>query len=232
MSNNFIIHQTKISEQVYDYLRGEIMTGRLEPGVRLDLEELVGQLKVSKMPIKEAVGRLAAEGLLDIQARRGTFVSRVEARELAETFQVRCALEVLAGELAVAHVTKADLALLQGHIAEMEAAVEARDVHRHLERNFEFHELIIRLSGNLKLLAVYRQLRTPIHIAGVHFRSANWLARVDQEQREHRAIVRALERRDVEAVKRAIRAHLTRAETSLVSDMERSDKNAGAASAS
>jgi len=226
VANHFVINQTKISEQIYDYLRGEIMTGRLEPGARLDLEELVGQLKVSKMPIKEAVGRLAAEGLLDIQARRGTFVSRVEVRELAETFQVRCALEVLAGELAVAHVTKPDLARLQSYIAEMEAAVAARDVHCHLEMNFEFHELIIRLSGNQKLLAVYRQLRTPIHIAGVHYRSENWLARVEQEQREHRAIVRALERRDAEAIKRAITAHLTRAQDSLVSDVERSDKSA------
>jgi DNA-binding GntR family transcriptional regulator len=108
----------------------------------------------------------------------------------------------------------------------MEAAVAARDVHRHLEMNFEFHELIIRLSGNQKLLAVYRQLRTPIHIAGVHYRSENWLARVEQEQREHRAIVRALERRDAEAIKRAITAHLTRAQDSLVSDVERSDKSA------
>ena len=102
---NFVINQAKISEQVYEYLRSAIMTGRFAPGERLDLEELVGQLKVSKMPIKEAVARLASEGLLDIQARRGTYVSRVDARDLAETFAVRRALELLAGELAVEHVT-------------------------------------------------------------------------------------------------------------------------------
>ncbi|HEU0005960.1 MAG TPA: GntR family transcriptional regulator, partial [Terriglobia bacterium] len=61
---NFVINQAKISEQVYEYLRGAIMTGRFAPGQRLDMEELVGQLKVSKMPIKEAVARLASEGLL------------------------------------------------------------------------------------------------------------------------------------------------------------------------
>src|SRR5919198_5811877 len=119
---NFVINQTKISEQVYDYLRGAIMTGRFAPGERLDLEGLVEQLKISKMPIKEAVGRLAAEGLLDIQSRRGTFVSRVDPRELAETYEVRQALEVLAGELAAERITEADIKRLHELTREMEAA--------------------------------------------------------------------------------------------------------------
>lgn len=223
-ANGFTINQTKISEQVYGYLRGAIMSGRLAPGERLDIERMGEQLKISKMPIKEAVGRLAAEGLLDIQSRRGTYVSRVDARELAETFEIRRALEVLAGELAVEHVTPADIEKLQSLIAEMEASAEHQDVARHLEKNFEFHETIIGLSGNQKLLTVYRQLRTPIHIAGVHHRSANWVERVAQEQREHRAIVRALKQRDAEAVTRAMTEHLKRARVSLVGDVERSSK--------
>lgn len=220
--DSFTINQTKISEQVYDYLRGEILAGRLVPGERLDLEQLVGQLNISKMPINEAVGRLAMEGLLDIQARRGTYVSRVDPRELAETFEVRRALEVLAGELAVAHVTPQDIERLHELISEMEATAAARDVRRHLAKNFEFHELIVELSGNRKLLAVYRQLRTPIQIAGVHFKSANWLERVGQEQREHRVIVRALKQRNAEAVAQAMSNHLNRASVSLVADVERS----------
>lgn len=216
-----IINQAKISEQVYDYLRGAIMTGRFAPGERLNLDELVEQLKVSKMPVKEAVGRLAAEGLIDVQARRGTYISRVDARELAETFEVRRALEVLAGELAVERVAKADIAKLRRLITEMEEAAGRQDFRLHLEKNFEFHGLIIGLSGNSKLIEVYQRLRAPIQIAGVHSRSENWLARVDQEQREHRAIVRALDQRDPEAVAKAMTEHLKRAKVSLVADVER-----------
>ncbi|MCI0628176.1 MAG: FCD domain-containing protein [Acidobacteria bacterium] len=106
------------------------------------------------------------------------------------------------------HITAADIKRLDALIAEMESSAKHKDVRRHLEKNFEFHELIISLSGNQKLLAVYRQLRTPIHIAAVHYRSSYWLDRVDQEQREHRAIVRALEQQDPEAVSRAIKNHL------------------------
>src|SRR5919108_3925066 len=128
-AGDFIINRATLSDQIYDYLRGEILTGRFAPGDRLDLGELVERLKVSKMPVKEAIGRLASDGLLDVQAQRGTFVSRVDPRELAETFEVRRALEMLAGELAASRVQKADLDKLRALVAEME---KSTDVGRHL----------------------------------------------------------------------------------------------------
>jgi GntR family transcriptional regulator, rspAB operon transcriptional repressor len=216
-----IINQTKISEQVYQYLRGEIVAGRMPPGERLDLEELVERLKISKMPIKEAVARLASEGLLAIQARRGTFVARLDPVELAETFEVRCALEVLAGKLAVKHVTKADLERLRALIAAMEKSNTVRDVQLHLEQNAEFHGLIVQRSGNRRLLETYHRLRTPLQIAGIHSNTDNWVDRIAREQREHRAIVRALEQRDPAAVEQAVTAHVQRASNSLVEDVER-----------
>ena len=215
----FVINQTKISEQVYDYLHGEITAGRLAPGQRLDLEELVGRLKISKMPIKEAIGRLASEGLLDIQARRGTYVGRVDARDLAETFEVRRALEMLAGELAAQRATKADINQLRQLITQMEAS---HDVGQHLGLNFQFHGLIVELSTNRKLIEMYHRLRVPIQVAGIHYRSEDWVTRVVQEQKEHRAIVRALEQKDAEAVSRAISQHIKRGSTSLLEDVERS----------
>ncbi|MBS1809736.1 MAG: GntR family transcriptional regulator [Acidobacteria bacterium] len=218
-TTEFVINRTTLSDQIYDYLRGEILTGRFAPGMRLDLGELVGRLKVSKMPVKEAIGRLAAEGLLDVQAQRGTYISRVDPRELAETFEVRRALEMLAGELAAANVKKADLERLRNLIAEME---KSTDVSRHLELNFEFHTLIVELSDNRKLVETYHRLRVPIQVAGIHYRSETWQERITQEQKEHSAIVRALEQKDAEAVSRAISAHIKRGSTSLLEDVERS----------
>jgi DNA-binding GntR family transcriptional regulator len=220
-ANNFVINRATLSDQIYDYLRGEILTGRLAPASRLDLGELVERLKVSKMPVKEAIGRLATEGLLDVQAQRGTFVSRVDPRDLAETFEVRRALEMLAGELAVARIKKADIERLRALIAEMEKSTE---VGRHLALNFEFHGLIVELSDNSKLIETYHRLRVPIQVAGIHYRSENWIERLAQEQKEHRAIVRALEQRDAEAVSRAIGEHIRRGGGSLLDDVKRSVK--------
>ncbi|MBI1761280.1 MAG: GntR family transcriptional regulator [Acidobacteria bacterium] len=220
----FIINKARISDQVYDYLRGEILTGRFAPGQRLNLEELVERLKISKMPVKEAIGRLAVDGLLDVQAQRGTFVSRVDPRELQETFAVRCALEVLAGELAVERIKKADLEKLSKLIAEMEQSTSQTDVGRHLELNFQFHGLLVELADNRKLIEMYHRLRTPIQIAGIHYRSESWVERVAQEQKEHRAIVRALQQKDAGAVARAIREHLKRGGASLLAEVKRSIK--------
>ena len=219
--NNFIVNRATLSDQIYDYLRGEILTGRVLPGERLDLGELVERLKVSKMPVKEAIARLATEGLLDVQAQRGTFVSHVNPRELAETFEVRCALEMLAGELACKQAKKTDIERLRSLVTEME---QSDEVAGHLELNFRFHSLIVELSGNRKLAETYHRLRVPIQVAGIHYRSENWVDRVAQEQKEHRAIVRALEQKDAEAVSRAIREHIKRGGASLLEDVERSVK--------
>lgn len=217
----FTINKTRISDQVYEYLRGEILTGRFAPGQRLRPEELVLQLKISKMPVKEAIARLAAEGLLDVQAQRGTFVSQVDPRDLAETFEVRRALEMLAGELAVERVKRADTEKLRSLIAEME---KSTNVERHLELNNHFHDLIVGLSDNRRLIEMYHRLRMPIQVAGIHYRSENWLARLAQEQREHRAIVRALEQHDAAATAQAISEHIKRGRTSLLEDVERTVK--------
>ncbi len=217
-ANSFVLTRTTLSDQIYDHLRSEILTGRFAPGERLDLGEMVERLKVSKMPVKEAIGRLATEGLLEVQAQRGTFVSRVDALDLAETFEVRRALEMLAGELAAERVTKNDIAQLRALIVAMEAS---KEVAPHLELNFEFHGLIVTLSGNRKLAETYHRLRVPIQVAGIHYRSENWTARIAQEQKEHRAIVRALEQKDAEAVTRAIREHIKRGGASLLEDVSK-----------
>ncbi len=218
----FTINQVRISDQVYEYLRGEITTGRLVPGERLDLDQLVEQLKVSKMPIKEALGRLATEGLVDIQSRRGTYVGRVDARDLEETFEVRRVLEMLAGELAVKRVGEDDLVRLRDLIVRME---EASEVAVHVELNFQFHGLIVELSDNRKLIEMYERLSVPIQVAGIHYRSEGWLDRLAQEQLEHRAIVDALEGRDEEAAIRSISAHIKRGRRSLLEDVERSKES-------
>ncbi|NDD65902.1 MAG: GntR family transcriptional regulator [Acidobacteria bacterium] len=218
----FTINQVRISDQVYEYLRGEITTGRLVPGERLDLDQLVERLKVSKMPIKEALGRLATEGLVDIQSRRGTYVGRVDARDLEETFAVRRVLEMLAGELAVGRIGESDLARLRKLIVRME---ESSEVAAHVELNFQFHGLIVELSDNRKLIEMYERLSVPIQVAGIHYRSEGWLERLAQEQQEHRAIVDALASRDAEEVARAISAHIGRGGRSLLEDVEKSKES-------
>ena len=93
------LSQRQISGDVYNALREKILSCDLAPGQRLAVDTIAQQLGVSRTPVKEALGRLSAEGLIEILARRGTFVSPVNPETIRDSFQVREALELKACEL-------------------------------------------------------------------------------------------------------------------------------------
>src|ERR1700733_6920477 len=93
------LSQRQISGDVYNALREKILSCDLAPGQRLAVDTIAQQMGVSRTPVKEALGRLSAEGLIEILARRGTFVSQIHPADIRESFQVREALEVKACEL-------------------------------------------------------------------------------------------------------------------------------------
>src|SRR5438309_7655595 len=92
-------------QRVYDHLREEILTGRLKPGAELGEVPLSEQLGVSRGPLREAIGRLAAEGLVTVRPRRGAVVRSLSKEEFLELYQVREALERMAMQLAVPRLT-------------------------------------------------------------------------------------------------------------------------------
>jgi DNA-binding GntR family transcriptional regulator len=218
------IEKTSVAEQTYRYLRDTILQGHLAPGQRLPLERVCARLGVSRMPVKEAIGRLVSEGLVEVQPRRGTYVARLDAREVAETFDVRGALEALGAELAAARATEADVARLREQIGALEASGRARDVQSHVAGNFAFHGAIVELGGNERLLALYRQLRAATQVAAIHHRWPDWGRRLDEEHAEHEAIVDALERRDAAAVARATREHIERGKREILAGLAAAEK--------
>src|SRR5438445_13757943 len=88
-------------QRVYEYLREEILSERLQPGTELQEVALSEELGVSRGPIREAIGRLAAEGLVTVRPRRGALVRSLAKHEFAELYQVREALDMMAVRLAV-----------------------------------------------------------------------------------------------------------------------------------
>jgi GntR family transcriptional regulator, rspAB operon transcriptional repressor len=206
----------RLTDTVYGLLRERILSGVFRPGEKLNVDLLAQQLNVSQTPIKGALALLAAEGLVEVQPRRGTFVTAISEREITEVLAIRAALEALAAETIVDHATAADVDALKTMVREI---AEATDVDLHFRKNSDFHQRLVELSGNQKLAELYRQLHAHIHIALIHSRSTTWRARAASEAEEHQAILNALERRDRAALKAAIKRHLDRSRTSLVSDI-------------
>ena len=120
--SDFTIARLTLPEAAAERLRLLITEGGLAPGARLNERELCERLGVSRTPLREAFRMLAAEGLIVQLANRGAQVVALGEDDVRQAFDVMGALEGLAGELACERVTEADLDLLRGMQADMEAA--------------------------------------------------------------------------------------------------------------
>lgn len=193
-------------QRVYDHLRDEIMRDRLPPGTELSEVALSKELAVSRGPIREAIGRLAAEGLVTVRPRRGAEVRSITPEELIESYQVREALEVLAVRLAVPRITDAELAGLDEFADQMSEHAKKGAVPDFFTANVTFHERLCDLSGNKKLLEVYRRLAG--EVGRFQARTLALRGSLDGSVSEHRAILAAIRLRDVEKAAELTAAHI------------------------
>ena len=145
-------------ERVYLYLRQEILELRIAPGTLLMEVPLAETLGVSRGPLREALGRLASEGLVTITPRRGAVVTTLTKGDFLDAYQVREALEALAVRLAVPRLSVADFAEFDRLMGIMADAAASRDATRFFDANSDFHEAFVVASGNAKNLEMYRLL--------------------------------------------------------------------------
>jgi DNA-binding GntR family transcriptional regulator len=195
-----------LSQRVYEHLREEILSDRLPPGTELSEVALSKELEISRGPIREAMGRLAAEGLIKVRPRRRAEVRSLTPQELIDAYEVREALEVLAVRLAVPRVTEADLARLDQLIDQMADHVKANAIGDFFAANVEFHETLCELSGNKKLQEVHHRLEG--EIGRFQARTLALRGSLDGSLTEHRAILAAIRLRDVEKAAALTAAHV------------------------
>lgn len=217
------LHRTRATDDAYQALREAILTRGFKPGERLQVDEISAKLGVSLTPVRHAIQQLATEGLIEIHPRSGTYVANVTPEDTQETFDLRCALECLAGELAATRVTAEQLKAMRRQLEELAKPINNdAQLRRHEKANSELHQLLIQASGSRRLAEMYESLNAHIKIARIHSTEGSrgerrdWLARLEEEQAEHEAIVQALEARDVPRLTAALRRHINRAKTLLV----------------
>src|SRR4029450_5478291 len=139
---------SNLNERVYGELRTRVLTRQEPAGAKLSLHVLATHLGVSRSPVHHALTRLVSEGLLPVQPRRGYYVAPVTARAVAEGYDVRLALELLAAERSVGALEDSQLA----RFAELLAGTDAAISHGEWDAaNAAFHEFQIDLAGNALL---------------------------------------------------------------------------------
>jgi DNA-binding GntR family transcriptional regulator len=202
---------------IVEQLRGDVLARRLTPGERLVESDLTERFGVSRGPVREALRRLAAEGLIEHAPNRGAVVTRLSPRDICELFQVRFEIEALAARLAAQSTDRAARMRFVDEIA-MIFVDAPRRMGAYLDENAAFHAAVLRLAGNRQLAEVSARLRLPLIMAQVG--DALTAEVMSVSVREHRAIAAAIVDGDAVAAANAARAHLERAAALAVARRE------------
>jgi len=195
-----------LRERVYDHLRSEILDGSLAPGTELAEVALSEQLGVSRGPLREAIGRLAAEGLVTVRPRRGAVVRSLSEEEFLEFYQVREAIEAMAVKLAVPRLTPDDFEVLSALNREMDEHGARDEVEAFFKANLAFHARLVEACGNSKLQEVYRLLLD--QLGRYRMRSLTLRGNLQRSVAEHAAILRAAKRGDTERAAQLMADHI------------------------
>jgi DNA-binding GntR family transcriptional regulator len=195
-----------LHEQVTQRLREMLVESRIAPGAKLNERELSEVLKVSRTPLREAIKRLAAEGLVELLPNRGAIALELSEADVRHTFEVMAGLEAQSGELAAERITDAELAEIKALHYEMLAAFTRRDLPAYYRLNSAIHAAINTAARNPVLSATYRQVNA--RLLALRFKSnqdeIKWRAAVQ----EHEDMITALSQRDPVALRALLLRHL------------------------
>ena len=199
-------NHTTLAQQVYEHLRENILSNAYPPDTPLPEEALASRLKVSRVPVREALRRLAADGLVVLTPRQGAVVSSLSPQQFLDAYRVREALEALAIRLAVPRLTPVDLDTLERLQDEMTAHSAAGDADAFFAANAKFHALLVDRSANGYLRAIYHPLMDQMRRYTTP--SLDLRGGMERSLEEHRAILDAVRAGDAVGAARLLGEHI------------------------
>lgn len=216
------IQHTHLTDRVYDEVRDSIISRHIKTDEQISVAQVAVELGVSRTPVLEAVKRLASEGLVEVRARRGSFVRGLTEVDVREIFQLRQALESFAVHNAIAagkgKTLSAELKVQLDIMAGLVAGDNFTDYKRFTAADQAFHAAIIKAQKNARIDAIYANLNIHMHIARAHlFQSLEPPHRVHAD---HTAIYKAIKAGDVAAADAAITEHLRAIEERMIANVK------------
>jgi DNA-binding GntR family transcriptional regulator len=196
-----------LAEVAYQQVRDAILKGTLAAGQAIGQEEIASQIGTSRVPLREALQRLEAEGLVILRPRRGYLVTSLDPEEITDIFDIRMILEERAGYLATLRATPKDIAEVEELLHAMDGLTvsDAEQAAIFAERNRAFHDRLYAGSGRAQLCRLMAVLRTNVErYIRIGARIAGNLERVRDD---HYGIFKAFKRGDAQTVGRLCREH-------------------------
>lgn len=198
--------QDLLPNRLADFLREEIVSGRIGPGERLIEQALAERCQVSRVPLREAFRILSAEGLITLSPHRGASVTALSDEELIDLFEARAAIEGHAAALSASVAGEGAIKPLHKIVADMRRAVASGDITTYYAQAGTFHDGLIAACKNPVLQRLFDQIRRQLR----RYQAA--MARMpDLPKRsiaEHAKILKAIDRRDPVAAQEAAVDHI------------------------
>ncbi|MFC1409257.1 GntR family transcriptional regulator [Streptacidiphilus sp. N1-12] len=205
-----------LADTVHDTIRQRLLEHAIEPGSKLNINALALELEVSPTPVREALARLEADGLVLKRTLAGyTAAPLLSGQEFDELFELRMLLEPAAAARAAERADAADLRALAGQLAEMREARAAgpdRALQSFVRQDALFHDRIAAAGGNGLLRGSLERLHAHTHLYRLYFREGI----AEETCREHERILDTLREHDADAAAATMRTHLRRARERLL----------------
>lgn len=205
------------ANKVYTEIRRQILTNQLNPTTRLKEGYWATKLEVSRISVREALTRLLGEGLVIAGVKGGFFVLDMTAKDVNQIREIRQILELGALEIGIDNFNEQQIQLLETLCDDFSSMVEKGYYSGANEVDLKFHETLIEISGNTRLLRAYHMAHIPLF----HMKLGNsrlFLDDYDLTDKEHRAIVKALKANNKEKAKDLLKKHFMRGEDAILNN--------------
>ncbi|WP_449620984.1 GntR family transcriptional regulator [Robertmurraya sp. Marseille-Q9965] len=200
--------QVPLKTQVYEFLKEQIIVGRIKPGERLIEEKVSEDLQVSRSPIREAIRMLEKDGLLVVKPSGGVTVAKPTIDDFRHLYECRVEMEPLAAYYAAIRRSKEQLEVIRGNLLlQMGKTTENKNLKNVHDANVYFHESIVAGSKNPFLVSMLAQLRGVNSFYRKSIVEEN-PRHVEEATQEHEQIFKAIENQDAEEARRLMKAHI------------------------
>jgi DNA-binding GntR family transcriptional regulator len=201
--------QPALKQQAYDKLKQLILFGELRAGAVLSVRQMAARLEMSRTPVHAAIVRLEADGLVTLAPQQGVVVKEISARDIANHYQIRQALEPFIVARLAGRLTSKQLELLRQNQARHREALQHWQIIEFMTVDVEFHQLLCRFFGNDEIISVMQQLCDKVQYA-IRQIAEQFPQRIEETYNEHCAIVDAIVNNDGGLAAELANEHLER----------------------
>ena len=206
-------------ERAYAYIQRKIASGELKPEIPISELALAKELDMSRTPIRKALGQLVAEGMLEQTPNRGTLVVQMKRQDIIDLYELREALEVYSARKAAQSTLRSiDLERWQGFSDEVlhlkseleksgKSVLNGEQMHRFVASDLSFHNMLMRMAANGRILKVVNETRLLIRIFAIR-RPGYDAATLERIHQQHDAIIQAVTGHDLDLVTQLLTRHI------------------------